>query len=177
MDLREKKTKRSIHNAFLQLRAHKPLERITIKELTQLAEISKATFYLHYHDIYDLSAQMQEEVIKEILSDIEQPDLFVSDKPLFTRLLFQSFAAHQNLTDILFSGNQASVLPIRIEQGIREHIFRILPEKKDDVKFNILLTYQIQGGYFAYTQHRRNFGDEIVVNTIVENTGISEMKL
>ena len=31
MDLREKKTRRSIQNAFLQLRAHKPLERITVK--------------------------------------------------------------------------------------------------------------------------------------------------
>ena len=63
MDLREKKTKRSIKKAFLQLRAQKPLEKITIKELSELAEISKATFYLHYKDIYDLSSQLQNEVI------------------------------------------------------------------------------------------------------------------
>lgn len=43
MDLRERKTKRAIKDAFLQLRAKKPLERITIKELSDLAEISKAT--------------------------------------------------------------------------------------------------------------------------------------
>ena len=55
MDLREKKTKRNIRNAFIELRAKKPLERISIKELAELAEISKATFYLHYKDIYDLS--------------------------------------------------------------------------------------------------------------------------
>ena len=50
MDLREKKTKRSIKNAFIKLRSSKPLERITIKELVDLAEISKATFYLHYNN-------------------------------------------------------------------------------------------------------------------------------
>ena len=59
MDLREKKTKRNIRNAFIELRAKKPLERISIKELAELAEISKATFYLHYKDIYDLSENLQ----------------------------------------------------------------------------------------------------------------------
>ena len=41
MDLRIKKTKNNIHNAFLQLRAKKPLERISVKELCEIAEISK----------------------------------------------------------------------------------------------------------------------------------------
>ena len=55
MDLRTEKTKRSIINSFLELRSRKPLEKITVKELSEKAEINKATFYLHYHDIYDLS--------------------------------------------------------------------------------------------------------------------------
>ena len=38
------------------------------------------------------------------------------------------------------------MLPIRIEQGIREHIFAIVPERRDDAAFNIRLTYQVQGG-------------------------------
>ena len=58
MDLRERKTKRAIKDAFLQLRVKKPLERIRVKELSELAQISKATFYLHYKDIYDLSEQL-----------------------------------------------------------------------------------------------------------------------
>ena len=55
MDLREKKTLRAIRTAFLQLRGQRPLEKITVKELCELAEISKATFYIHYRDLYDLS--------------------------------------------------------------------------------------------------------------------------
>ena len=66
MDLREKRTKRNIKNAFISLRKTKALERITVKELAELAEISKATFYLHYCDIYDLSDQLQKEVIQDI---------------------------------------------------------------------------------------------------------------
>ena len=55
MDLRTERTKRSIINAFLELRSQKPLEKITVKELSELAFINKATFYTHYQDIYDLS--------------------------------------------------------------------------------------------------------------------------
>ena len=55
MDLRTERTKRSIANAFLELRKQKDIEKITVKELAELAYINKATFYTHYHDIYDLS--------------------------------------------------------------------------------------------------------------------------
>lgn len=70
MDLRERKTKRAIKDAFLQLRVKKPLERIRVKELSELAQISKATFYLHYKDIYDLSEQLRNEVVQDIMGAV-----------------------------------------------------------------------------------------------------------
>ena len=166
MDLREQKTKKSIRNAFLELRAHKPLERITVKELAELAQISKATFYLHYQDIYDLSTRMQDDVIQRVLESIERADLFMEDPTLFTMQLFSAFHAQQHLIDILFSGTQASVLPIRIESALKEHIFRILPDTRDDARFNIFLTYQFQGCYYAYLENRRRFGDRQVLDAL-----------
>lgn len=47
MDIRIEKTERAIRNAFLELRAAKPLEKITVKELCSLACINKSTFYSH----------------------------------------------------------------------------------------------------------------------------------
>ena len=54
MDIRIEKTRQSIINAFIELRSHKELERITIKELCEKAQINKSTFYAHYQDIYHL---------------------------------------------------------------------------------------------------------------------------
>ena len=51
MDLRVTKTQRAIRAAFLELREKKPLEKITVKELCQRAEIHKSTFYDHYADV------------------------------------------------------------------------------------------------------------------------------
>ena len=44
MDLRIEKTEKAIKNAFIELRARKPLEKITVKELCAEACINKSTF-------------------------------------------------------------------------------------------------------------------------------------
>ena len=53
-DLRVVKTERAIYRALIELLQKKELEKITVSELAELAEINKATFYLHYADIYSL---------------------------------------------------------------------------------------------------------------------------
>lgn len=60
MDLRIQKTRAAIKSAFLELRRKKPIEKITVTELAKLAEINKATFYLHYSDIYSLADEMED---------------------------------------------------------------------------------------------------------------------
>ena len=173
MDLREKKTKRSIKNAFIKLRSTKPLERITIKELVESAEISKATFYLHYRDIYDLSDSLQKELIQEILQSLDQPELFLSDTTAFTSALFYAFSNHHSMIEILFSGSQSAILPLSIEKELKEYIFKIIPSARDNAKFNILLTYQILGGYHAYQQYYPHYGIDYIVDVIKEITGNS----
>ena len=52
LDIRIEKTERAIKQAFMELRAQKPLEKIKVKELCDLACINKSTYYAHYQDIY-----------------------------------------------------------------------------------------------------------------------------
>ena len=67
MDLRTRKTRRALRGAFLEMRATRPLEKVTVRELCERAEISKATFYLHYHSVVDLSRELQEAVVSDIV--------------------------------------------------------------------------------------------------------------
>lgn len=166
MDLRARKTKKSIKNAFIRLRSKKPLERISIKELAEEAEISKATFYLHYHDIYDLSDSLQKEVISDVLNHITNPQLILTDSAAFTKELFYAFMPYQNLIEILFSGTQACILPTAIEEAIREHLFSLAPGLKEITEFDIMLSYKIQGGYYAYQQHRKQYGIDCIADVI-----------
>lgn len=147
MDLRTERTKRSIINAFIDLRAKKPLEKITVKELSEIAYINKATFYSHYHDIFDLSEQLEEEAIDNILKNIPHPDSIITNPKLCFFELNQALTSQNSLTKILFSGSRAPILSIRIEQAIKEYIFEKYPEYRENIKWNIVLSFLIQGGF------------------------------
>lgn len=168
MDLRQKKTKRSIKNAFLELRMRKPLERITIKELTEQAEVSKATFYLHYKDIYDLSHCMEDEVIQDLLNSISVPESILKNPKKFMLEFVNLFYSQKNIIDILFSGTQASILPQSLEREIKNYIFELEPSLRENAKFNIWLTYQIQGSYYAYRENGNKFGIDQVIDVVDE---------
>ena len=79
MDIRIEKTKTAIHNTFLELRSKKPLEKITIKELCEKAQINKSTFYSHYKDIYDLSDQLETDVVASVIEAIPNPQNCLED--------------------------------------------------------------------------------------------------
>lgn len=168
MDLRQKKTKQTIFNAFLQLRAHKDVERITIKELCQLAQISKATFYLHYRDIYDLSESICRTVILELLGRLSRPENFWENTSLFIQEVALSIHGQKHMFDILFSGSQRYLLPQTLETCIRDYVFAMRPELKEDARFNILLSYQIQGSYYTYMENIERYGLEYVLKCLGE---------
>ena len=71
MDLRIEKTEKAIRNAFMELRARMPLEKIRVRELCAAACINKSTFYAHYTDIYALSETLEEETVRSIVSSID----------------------------------------------------------------------------------------------------------
>lgn len=71
-DLRTVKTRARLEANFLQLLQEKPLNKITVAELTRRSQVGRGTFYLHYEDIYDLYNQIVAHLIKELLDDIDQ---------------------------------------------------------------------------------------------------------
>ncbi len=159
MDLRERKTRASVKRAFLALRAEKGLERITVRELVERAEIGKATFYLHYRSVYDLAESLQREAIDEIVGAIREPEAYLSAPDRVTRQLFEAFRDRSDLIDVLFAGEQAGVLSQSIEAALRQRIAEQFPAAEADPWNDALLTFEIQGGFYAYRRMvRRDAG-------------------
>ena len=154
MDLRQQRTRRSVVNAFLALRSEKPIEKITVRELTERAEIHKATFYLHYHDIYELSEELEWEIIDDILRGLSDPAELLTDPERFNEELYCLLMAHESLLSILFSGSRAGMLAVRLEKRLKDYIFERHPDFRNDLEKNVILTYLIHGAYHAYMQYR-----------------------
>ena len=64
-DIRVKRTKRLIRQGLSELAKTKSLSKISVKELTDLVEINRGTFYLHYKDISDLVESIETNLYNE----------------------------------------------------------------------------------------------------------------
>ncbi|MCY7008068.1 TetR/AcrR family transcriptional regulator [Fusobacterium simiae] len=74
-DLRVIKTIRIIKETFKNLILEKNYEKITIKELTDRAEINKKTFYRYYNSLDDLLLETQNEFSKEYIESVKMYEL------------------------------------------------------------------------------------------------------
>ena len=55
-------TRKRLSDALITLLMQKPVREITVRELTELANVSRGTFYFHYTDIYDLMDHVEREL-------------------------------------------------------------------------------------------------------------------
>lgn len=67
-----KKTKKAFADSFVELSKDKQLNKITVKEVCEKAELSRNAFYFHYKDINDLICDIENNVISELEKIIEE---------------------------------------------------------------------------------------------------------
>ena len=162
MDLRIEKTRQSIVNAFIALRSRKPLEKITVKELCEKAQINKSTFYFHYADIYELSDSLETEIVTSIINSLAHPEYMVENPGAFTQELFLAYLSRDALIQTLFSGSRSGRLIQKIESSLKKLIYERHPEYQDDPVKNLILSYQIYGAYYAFSENREENVTEVI---------------
>ena len=68
LDRRVRKTRRQLKECLTRLLKEKKIQDITVRELAEMADINRGTFYLHYKDVFDLMDQIKNELIEEVES-------------------------------------------------------------------------------------------------------------
>ena len=86
VDARVRYTKMRIREAFFQCLKEKPINRITVKELCDIAEINRATFYTHYNDPFDLMEKLEEETLSAIRELLDEQPFYGEDGLLLNLL-------------------------------------------------------------------------------------------
>ena len=82
-DRRTRKTKEALLREFILLLEEKEIKDISVKELSERADINRGTFYLHYSDIYDMLEQIETELFEEFnFVFANNADSFQSNSPL-----------------------------------------------------------------------------------------------
>ena len=67
-------TKRKLRSGLITLLSEKPLNEISVKELTDSVDVNRGTFYFHYSDIYDMLSKIEDEFFERFDSILNDPD-------------------------------------------------------------------------------------------------------
>lgn len=105
-DRRVRRTKASLRQALTELLGEKDVRAITVRELTDRADVNRGTFYAHYRDIYDMLEQNENElfhVLEDLLSECSPQQLRDDLSPVLERI-FQFVEQNRDLLPILLEG-------------------------------------------------------------------------
>ncbi|MGN0547591.1 MAG: TetR/AcrR family transcriptional regulator [Acutalibacteraceae bacterium] len=81
-------TKIMLKDAMIDLMQEKPVNKITIKEICEKAQINRSTFYLHYNEPNDLLKSIEDEIIENTADYLKKIGAEINDSAIRYILLF-----------------------------------------------------------------------------------------
>jgi len=147
-DLRVIRTDRRIRETFLQLIDEVGFDAVTIKLLTDRAEVNRGTFYHHYADKYELLERMTNEIFEKIEATFEREIPFVlinqKENSPYRRIIPFLIFLYENRTlmRILLSPTSDGMFRNRVRNYMQQILFLGLPEQGERlVPENYLIAY------------------------------------
>ncbi len=108
-DARVRYTKRVLKESLLTLLKEKPVKKITVREVCELAEVNRATFYTHYSDCFALMEDIEQELITAFGESLEHHNTF--DVTELIEAIYDMIEQHEDACRVLvFNGDNPSVL-------------------------------------------------------------------
>lgn len=119
VDRRILRTRRQLSAALLALMQEKNFDEITIKDITDRADMNRATFYLHYGTKEELLLTSLESRFDQLVQSIESGLTNTPEQPIwsddyYNRLLFEHVAEHVDLYKVILDQNGMGMIIHRI---------------------------------------------------------------
>ena len=139
-DLRVRKTKRALYDAFVLMLSEQRFEDITINDLCNRAGIRRATFYKHYSDKFEFST-----AVVHALRDKFDQMIWNSAKPLGTAEYYVSYAkrivefVNENeriVSNLLNSNLIQSIITMIVQQNYEDTKERLATSVKYGMKLS-----------------------------------------
>lgn len=129
LDRRKKYTRMVLKDSFMRLLKEKQISAITVKELCELADINRSTFYAHYSDHYDLLTQIEDELIEDMNMYLSTYN-FEKEKETqqMTEKLLEYLATRNEECQTLLNENSDSSFQMKVKAVAHHFIMKNLIE-------------------------------------------------
>jgi len=118
-------TKRRLRESLMKLVLRKQLGAITVKELTNDADVNRSTFYFHYQDVKAMVKEMEEVFFKDFSTALNAIDQKSHDS---ITILVRCLEDHLDLCKIVLGENGDMEFLEQMKQIIEEKCSRIWKE-------------------------------------------------
>ena len=153
---KRRKTEKQIEDSLLQLMKEQTFESISIRQLIDLAEMNRSTFYRHYLDKYDLLEKIEDRLLDEVQAyyqeALESACLFKLEKDFKVKdyihekqNLFHFFEPYLEDLAILLGPNGSPTSLLRLQEALREIFWQsisLADPHLEEVEVDLLLNHQ-----------------------------------
>lgn len=161
VDRRIQRTRQALQTALLELTKEKKYDDISVEEITDRANVGRATFYLHYTDKEDLLVQYFSEMANDMVKLVSQipfsewlpsPEEFKAslkdDEPLFPLVMvFQHIREYADFYRVLLQSENSGRIVERIRHIGSENIVKFAQTKIQNDPIPVLFEVPIE--FFA----------------------------
>ena len=155
------KTRRKIRKAFADLLAARgSVKNITVTDLAERAEITRGTFYNYYNNLYEVGAELQAEIEKELFAERYEFNT-IGDVEQYVNQIFTFLRQQESVYRQLLSSDAPTTFLNQLESGMTQRVFSIMREKgieDKNAEFELLI---LTSGTFAIL--RKYYRNEVSV--------------
>ena len=137
-------TKRMLKEALVKLLENKPIEKVTVLEICQTAEINRTTFYKYYGSQYDLMNDIQDDFLHELEINLQEKEHLYSLQNILTYIDTHRDACRILLKSATSNGFLETVLS---QSLITEQLETRIAPKQSDVERKYIKEFVVYGSY------------------------------
>lgn len=162
----------------------KPISSLTIKEICELADLNRSTFYAHFSSQYDLLNALEEEFIEDMVSTLNQYNFSKEEEALkMTEKILEYIARNSDVCQMLLGENSDIHFQKKGMKITQEYIFKnwITDSQFDRETFEYINIFVVSGSIYVIKNWVENGMDKTpkemaeIINNFI-NHGLSNIR-
>lgn len=152
LDRRKQYTRMVLMNSLVALLQKKQISTITIKEICELADINRSTFYSHYSNQYELLNSIEEKFIEDMMAALKQYNFSKEEEAfLIIEKILEYISNNNVICQVLLNQSTESHFQKQGTLIIRKFIFNnwITKHKLDRHQFEYMSIFVVGGSVFV----------------------------
>lgn len=172
-------TRQAYINEFVKVYMQKDINKITVKELTEITETSRATFYRYFQDVYAIYEYMENHIFEQIKVRMQNCIEKDGSEREFIYLVADMYQEEREYLEVLFKENGLDRFRRRLSSIGKEQIFHNFHLPENNVKVSYIVDYYMSSIIALLTRwvnHPKDMEKDELVELVQEllSTGVKE---